>query len=82
MEGGVQEGRGMIERIIIAHKALNKLRMLIEPSIPSYAWGDVPLYANNLYPMVKQNGDIIWGVVICGDQIVPLIEEVYQVTTA
>lgn len=72
-----------MDRIFIAQRALNKLKHLLHENAGITSFQGIPVYVHHNYPMFRKNGDIVWGVIVLNTGYrVPLVEEVYQVTTA
>lgn len=73
-----------MNRIFIAREALHKLKRLARECTGATLYADgVSVYESKHYPMFRENGDIVWGVLIINTgYMVYLVEEVYQVTTA
>jgi hypothetical protein len=72
-----------MERIFIAQEAIKQLPKLSHPAPASVGnYQGIPVYTSPHYPFRKDNGDIVWGVMVSGQRLIPLIEEIYQITTA
>lgn len=72
-----------MSRIFIAREALHKLKRLAHECAGITPYEGIPIYQSPHFPMLRKNGDTVWGVLIINTgYMVYLVEEVYQVTTA